>query len=86
MLSSHYQPINECIMPQYHYVAYEDGLGPSRLVHDAEIATKYEVSYTKVHHFPYHHLDCHIMPLSSSLPPTNGWPVQCIVYMISEVG
>ena len=40
MLSSYYRPINECFIPQYHYVAYENGLGPSRLVHDAEIATK----------------------------------------------
>ena len=40
VLSTHYRPINECFIPQYHYVAYGDGLGPSRLVHDAEIATK----------------------------------------------
>ena len=61
MLSSHYRPINEWFIPQYHYVAYGDGLGPSRLVHDAEIATKrgvlHEVHLTSpiIASLPYRH-------------------------------
>jgi len=78
MLSSHYQPINECIMPQYHFVVYGDGLGPSRLVHDAEIAEKRGVLHEGAPNFPYHRLDCHIVILV--LSTSYQWMAGAIPY------
>ena len=66
MLLSHYRPSNECVMPQYHFVAYAYGLGPSRLVHDAEIAMKCCVIHEGAPNFPYHRLDCHIVMIVPS--------------------
>ena len=63
VLSSHYRPINECFIPQYHYVAYEDGLGPSRLVHDAEIATKRGVLHEGAPNFRLPHVSTSSSPI-----------------------
>jgi len=42
---------------------YANGLGPSRLVHNAEIAMKWCVLHEGAPNFPYHRLDCHIVIL-----------------------
>ena len=75
MLSSHYQPINECIMPQYHFVVYGDGLG--RWCTTLKLPRN-EVSTRGAPNFPYHRLDCHIVILV--LSTSYQWMAGAIPY------